>query len=487
MKQNNLFWFIVFLLGISCNGNGQSPTDTLFRLQDTARVLTIENFYVLVTRYHPVARQAALLTDVARQEIRLARGNFDPKAEITYLTKDFSDTDYYSAFNGSITFNSVFPVDPKIGIEKNTGQYLNPERYISDQFNYRQLYAGISLPLGRGLITDDRRAALKQAELFRDLTEAEQVNVINKLMLNAAYEYWNWFYSYYNFRLMNRGVVVAQELFRRAKLNVELGENAPIDSVQAKITWQNRLIQLQEAQLNFQNAGIQLSTFLWDSLGMPVSLDLRWVPVPENKTLALTAEELDELVTQAKINHPELRKLSITLMQLDVNRKLAAEYLKPRLDLNYFLLNQPFNPEWSWTTPTWDDYKFGLDFSMPLFLRKERARLAQVKLRINNTQYERNLAEREVINTIQATYNSLLATANIIRNQQAMVENYERLLQAELMNFENGESDLFKINIQLEYLLHAQTKWANLLADYEKQKAALYWAAGVRKLGREGL
>ncbi|MFN3839539.1 MAG: TolC family protein [Cyclobacteriaceae bacterium] len=487
MKPGNPIWIVLLLLGSLNAGIAQTPGDTLFRLPDTARVLTIENFYELVTRYHPVAQQANLLTDVARQEIRLARGNFDPKAEISYLTKNFSGQEYYSVFNGSVTFNSVFPVDPKIGIEKNTGDYLNPERYISDQFNYRQLYAGISLPLGRGLITDDRRAALKQAELFRSLTEAEQVRLINNLMLDAAYEYWSWFFSYYNFRLMNRGVFVAQEIFRRTKLNVELGENAPVDSIQAKITLQNRLIQTQEALLAFKNAGIRLSTFLWDSTGQPVSLDLRWVPVPENTALQLSAMELDELTEQARVNHPDLRKLSITLLQLDVSRRLAAEYLKPRLDLNYYLLNQPFTPELNWNSPTGDDYKFGLDFSMPLFLRKERAKLSQVKLKINTTQYERNLAEREVINTIQTTNNALVATAAIIRNQQNMVENYERLLQAELLNFENGESDLFKINIQLEYLLQAQTKWAKLLAEYEKQKASLYWAAGVRKLGRPGL
>lgn len=483
MKAINTGWLLCLWISGLC----QNPADTLFRLPDSAKVLTLENFYELVTRNHPVARQAALLSDVARQEIRLARGNFDPKAEFTYIAKNSSDTEYYSIANGSVTFNSFFPVDPKVGLEKNTGEFLNPERYNSNQFDYKQFYAGFSLPLGRGLITDDRRTALRQAELFRTFTEAEQVRIINQLMLDAAKEYWNWFYSYYNFRLLNRGVSVASEIFRRTKLNVEQGENAPIDSIQAKITLQNRLIDQQEALVGFQNAGVSLSTFLWDSTGQPLALSLQWVPVPDRTFFSMTASELEALAAQARVNHPDLRKLTITLSQLEFNRKLSAEFLKPRLDLNYFFLNQPFDPNWNPNFALGDDYKIGVDFSMPLFLRKERARLAQVKLKINATQYERNLAEREVLNTIQATYNSLMATSSIIINQQAMVENYERLLQAELLNFTNGESDLFRINIQLEYLLRAQSKWAKLLAEYEKQKALLYWAAGVRKLGREGL
>ena len=63
-----------------------------------------------------------------------------------------------------------------------------------------------------------------------------------------------------------------------------------------------------------------------------------------------------------------------------------------------------------------------------------------------------------------------------------MVNNYNRLLQAELVNLENGESDLFKINIQIEKLIQSQSKLIKLLGDYEKQKAFLYWAAGVRRL-----
>jgi len=52
------------------------------------------------------------------------------------------------------------------------------------------------------------------------------------------------------------------------------------------------------------------------------------------------------------------------------------------------------------------------------------------------------------------------------------------------MNLEQGESDLFKINVQQEKLIQSQTKWLKLLAEFEKQKAYLYWAAGTRNLSK---
>ncbi|MDH4092044.1 MAG: TolC family protein [Cyclobacteriaceae bacterium] len=475
---------IVLLLAVIAGGtaNGQFSTDSLLMLPDTVKPLTLEYVYQQVIAYHPVAKQAGLLSDVAKQEIRLAKGNFDPKIDVQYLSKDFGGTEYYKVVNGSLKFPIIFPVDPVIGVERNSGSYLNPERYISDQFNFQQFYTGLSLPLGRGLITDDRRAALKQAALFGDMMEAEKVKLINKLLLEAAKDYWQWSYAYYNYRLYNQSVYIASEIFRRVKLNNELGEAAPIDTIQAKITLQQRLVERQEAFLIFQNSGIQLSNYLWDSLANPLELSIEFAPILQQDMLAVSQKELESLLQQARINHPELQKLDIKLKQLEVDRRLATEYLKPRLDLSYYLLNQPFDPNWNSSLRFAEDYKFGVDFSFPVFIRKERAKLAQTKIKISSTSFERAYTERQIMNEVNSSYNALLNNGFVMAQQSDMVRNYGLLLQAELINLENGESDLFKINIQQEKLILSQSKLIKLLSDYEKQKAYLYWAAGTRKI-----
>jgi outer membrane protein TolC len=196
----------------------------------------------------------------------------------------------------------------------------------------------------------------------------------------------------------------------------------------------------------------------------------------------LAAEQLKELVDLARTNHPELRKLETKIHQAEADRRLAAEYLKPQLNLNYYALNQPINPEGDVTYTLHDNYKFGIDFSFPVFLRKERAKLALAKLKITNTKFEQTITEREIINNLTAKYNALLNMQSVMVSQKQMVDSYERLLEAELLNLEQGESDLFKINVQQEKLIQAQTKWLKLLAENEKQKAELYWAAGTSQL-----
>lgn len=472
---------ISFIFSVTATAASAQQT-TLFTLPDTSRAFTLENFYFHILENHPTAKQIYLLTDLAKQEIRLARGNFDPKIELSYQQKNLGGTEYYDLFDGSLKFPSIFPVDPKIGIQRNQGQYVNPENYISDEFNNRQFYAGISLPLGRGLITDERRTALRQAELFSLMTEAEQVKLVNKLLLEATKEYWHWYLAYYNYRIQNNGVRLAQEIFRRVKINVIQGEAAPIDTVQAQITLQERLVQQQEALLDFRNSGIQLSTYLWDSLANPLVLSPILAPVRPEENWSLTKGALEELKVQAKENHPEIKKLSLKLNQLEVERKLAVEFLKPTLDASYTFLNQPFDPRWNSSFNFGEDYKFGIDFSLPIFLRKERAKLAQTKIKISSTTLERGLAERDILNQIESAYNTLDITGGMISQLASMVENYERILQAEFLNLENGESDLFKINIQQEKLIGAQGKFLKMLSEYEKSKALLYWSAGVSQL-----
>lgn len=476
---------VILLLSIPAfKLHAQKAFDSLFILPDTITVFSLEHLYATMLENHPIVKQTNLLPDMAKQEVRLARGAFDPKLETRVNMKEYDDKTYYHKWVASFTVPTWFPIDPKIGIESNRGAFLDSESSLPNADNNKQLFTGVSLPIGRGLFTDDRRAAIQQAKLFTKMAEAEQLKLINKILLEAAKDYWHWYFSFYNYRLLDRNSMIAEEIFRRVKLNAQYGEASVIDTVQAKIILQQRLVERQEAYLDFINSGIKISNYLWDEQDNPLQLSKNVVPVlVQSDGEILSTATLETLTFQAKQNHPDLLKLSVKLSQLEVDRKLAAEYLKPKLDLNYNFLNQPLNPGGEFQSFTFiNNYKFGLDFAMPILIRKERAKLAQTKIKIQGTEYERRQTEREIINQINATFNQLVNTNRILSQQSSVADNYDRLLTAEILNLENGESDLFKINIQQEKLIQSQSKLLKLKAEYEKMKATMYWAAGVRNL-----
>ena len=257
-----------------------------------------------------------------------------------------------------------FPVNPKAGIVRTTGEFLDPSETIPGD---HQLYAGISVPIGRGLFTDERRAAVQKAQLFQTMAQAEQIKMINGILLKAAKDYWEWYRAYYQFRLLNQATSIANALFERVRLAERMGEAAAIDTVQAKVILQTRLIERQEALLEFQNAGIALSNYLWDNEMKPLDLSLRIVPVLTTEDrLRLSLQTAEDLTQMAIANHPDMVKVRTKLEQLEVEGRLAREYLKPRLDLSYAVLSIPDPVE----IRPGHDFKFGLDFSIRFFCAK---------------------------------------------------------------------------------------------------------------------
>lgn len=461
-------------------------------LGDSLEYLTLEGLMSLVLANHPVVRQADLLPENARQELRLARGAFDPKLEASWDAKNFQDTEYYDIVNTTLKVPTWFPIDPKVSVDRNKGVFLNPENSIPGPDkggNYRQVSVGVSVPLARGLMIDQRRASVRQAQLFQEITDAERIKMINKILLSAAKDYWDWYYAYYNYRLVTESFNISNEIYRRVKLEFSFGEVAAIDTVQAAITQQNRSIDQQEAMINYKRATLQLSNNLWGEQEEPLEIsDLlvpQWIGTEVNP---MATGLLDTLVTTAMQRHPELRKLDGKLGQLVIEEKLAKEQLKPRLDVEYNLINSPITEFGELAELQFrDNYKFGVSFEFPLFLRKERAKVKQTQIKIDQTEYELDLKQRQIINSINADYFQLSNAQNMLGLIQQAVNNYKRLLDAELYNLTLGESDLFKINFQQDKLLEAETKLLKLQSLMEKARVNLYWSAGVPFLDFESL
>lgn len=450
---------------------------------DSLTYFPLEDFAALVIANHPVVRQAQMMTDNALEEVRLARGAFDPKISAGWDVKQFKGKEYFNKLQSELKIPTWFPVDPKITFNRANGEFLNPENSIPEADDFMQMTAGLSLPIGKGLFIDQRRADVKQAQLFTELTDAERVKMINKVLLNAAKVYWDWFYQYYNYKVVDASLSISEEIYRLVKADFDFGELAAVDTVQAAITYQNRFSDRQEALINYRRASLVLSNFLWSEEFIPLELPAEMIPDLDVNALFEVEDSLDSLVSFALLQHPELRKLDIKLDQLDVDRRLAKENLKPRIDLNYNFINAPINPSGESLGLSFDDnYKFGVAFEFPLFLRKERAKLRQTNIKIDQTTFQQDLKEQEIINGIQAAYFDLSNSQQMIEIIEQAVNNYLILLNAELLNLDFGESDFFKINFQQDKLLEAQVKLLKLVAEVEKQRAELYWAAGFEYL-----
>ena len=146
---------------------------------DSSSVLPYETFMEIVQANHPLAKQADLQVTKGNSSLLQSKGAFDPKLFTEVSQKYFDDKEYYNLVDGGIKLPTKIGVEVKGGYTNNSGYYLNPENNMPDEGLW---YAGVSVPIGQGLLIDKRRAQLKQAELYVSISEQERTIMYNELL-----------------------------------------------------------------------------------------------------------------------------------------------------------------------------------------------------------------------------------------------------------------------------------------------------------------
>ncbi len=448
-------------------------------LQATAQTtFGYEDFKNLVLKNHPTVKQANLFPQDAEAEIMQAKGAFDPKLTSNFDRKNYKGDDYYNRWDNTLKVPTWSGVDFKLGYERNNGKYLLNEE------SSHLLVAGLSVPIGQGLIIDARRNTLKQAKLAKNYAEAERQKLINSTVYYAAKSYWDWWFSYQQLQLIREGYDLADKRFVATRERARMGEQATIDSVEAKITLQDREVALQQAIIDLQNNRLALSNYLWSANETPLEL-------PEDAAPPLAGiRKVDEttllaLINQAKSQHPEIQKLNVKIDQLQVEERFRKELLKPIFNANFNFIADGFNSNAIYNfenTFSPNNHKLGFEFVMPLFLRKERGKLQQIRIKQQSTGFELNLTHREILNDVYAAYNDVRNYEKQLKIQEDATRNQEILVRAEQRKFDIGESTLFLINTRESKLIEMRTKVESLKSKYEKALANLAYMAGLTEL-----
>jgi outer membrane protein TolC len=460
----------------------------LFSQSDSLRVFTQQAYFQWIMAYHPLVRQANLRTAEARAELQMARGSFDPKLQSEVSQKSFDGKNYYTYTESGFKIPTWYGVELKGLFNTTSGININPEQTLPAA---GQAVLGIKATLGAGLFIDERRAALQKAKILQNANEAERLNAINEVLLDAAVAYWDWAKAFNEMQAIEQALQVSRQRLQNIVESYDQGDRPALDTLETFIQVQNWAYELNNAQLYFRNAGLALSNFLWYEDNTPLEITESLRP-PLLDTIATEAPLplLQRFLELVETRHPQLRVYQFKLNQLDIDRKLAVEQLKPRVDVEYNLLGDGFRFGSSKTDNgngleniLLQNYKWGLSVSFPIFLRKERGKLELTRLKILDTDYTLQQKRLELRNKVRDAYNEWQNTQAQIALYEAIIDNYRRLLEAEVTKFELGESSIFLINAREQKLIEAQVKLIKLRADFQKNRNKVAWAVGA--LGTE--
>lgn len=452
MKKRLLF-IITFVFNLS-----------IIKSQDTLKKLDIYVFMQYVKMNHPLAKQANLLSENADANLLLAKGNFDPKFFYDIGNKYYDSKNYYELQNGGLKIPTWFGIELKGGYENNSGIFMNPENTVPPT---GVAYTQISFSLLQGLVIDERRATLKQAEIFSTLSDFEKINMLNELLYKAGKAYWDWQLSYSNLKVYEDAVTLSKLRFEATVKTAKLGDRPFIDTVESNIQFQDRTLNYQQALLDYKTKTLLLSNFLWLENNIPAEISEKTIPDLNNAFLS----NIDDYIIKSSLKidstisqHPNLKVYEFKLQQLNIEKKLKKEKLKPTLNLNYNPLFKPDNIYFNYQ----NNYKLGATFNFPIFLRKERGDLRLTKIKIENTTFEFLNKQNELKNKVKANLNEMNNFKIQIDIFNKNVANYEQLWLSEKKLFESGESSLFMINTRETSYINAKLKLNELRNKYYK-------------------
>lgn len=461
-------WIKIFLLIV------------LTRLQlaaqtDSPDLLSPDAFLQLVKLYHPVVKQAALKIDMANGTLLAANGAFDPQLQVESSRKTFDGKNYYFYNNPELKIQTAAGIVIKTGIENNGGSNINPEVSTG-----KTSYLAAELPLAKGFLLDKYRAGMKQAKLFVQLSEQERRNAVNDLLLEAYTAYWQWAGAYQLYHLYEQYINTAVARLQLIKTAWQNGDRAAMDTVEAYVQWQQYQLQQLAARRQLNDAAIELAAYIWQPGQDPWMMPLKHLPDTAGLRQLIPPPEMEPLINQAAAQHPAIMSYEYKIRSLELDKRLKFQGLLPELNLRANLLNKDyFALKGLDAAMLQNNYKWGVSFKMPLFLRESRGVYRQAKLKISENTLALADKRRQIINKIRVYYNDNYTLLQQLNTTQQLLVDYNRLLRNEELKLRQGESSLFLVNSRENKLLELQQKQVELRVKYRKSLYAINGAAGT--------
>lgn len=438
--------------------------------ENSLSVLELSEFLAIVKKNHPIVKQANLIINEGEATLLKTRGMFDPKIEINYDTKEFKESTYYDNLNATFKIPTWYGIELKAGFEENQGTFLNPEATVPENGLYA---AGVSVSVAQGLLINKRMASLKKAKNYYKQTQQEQLINVNTILYNAAIQYFNWLRYYDENNIHKDFLKNAKERFDGIKKSFEVGDKAAIDTLEASIQVTNRVLNLEKSRINLLKARLALSNYLWLPNNIPVVLEDTIVPDITTKS------KIDTILKIALFNsssfqvseHPTIKSLELKLENLDIDIKLKRNQLLPKIDFQYNFLTQDAG---NLSTLNQNNYKAGIQFSMPIFLRKERGNLKLANIKRSEVKFETAFSKLNLQNKVDgltAALDSYIYQSELINK---IIGDYEKLYNGENRKLFLGESSLFLVNSRENKLINHKLKAIALQNTFFETKASLF-------------
>jgi len=407
-------------------------------------------------RFYPRIQAAQARIIEGQAQVMAANGSFDPRIDGSVYSR--LSGFYDGTFSGAGLYQDIPFMGAEVFTEYSTSNGAFP--IYEDELitaNRGEARIGFALSLLRDRDIDDQRFAISKAQLEAEMAEFGLKTAQITTTQQAYIAYTRWLISARLLESYQELLSIAEvrgEALERQVLAGDAAEILLIENRQAILQRQGLVV---DANRQVQLSAERLALFLRNDDGLPL------YPVYDTALLVPAQNEdflnspISQLVNTALANRPDIATAKVLQEQFGLEKRLAANLLKPQLDLRLYAARD-FGE--GMVTRLGTDNVIALSLSIPLGTRTARGQMASAQARLVAVGHELQLLIDEVERDMRSSLVNLRATSELQRVALLELDVAQTLAEAEARRVEVGTSDLFLLNVRERMLGEAQlNRW----------------------------
>lgn len=368
-------------------------------------------------------------------------------------------------------------------------------QYTSDFF------LSASVPLLRNVVWNQAWTNVKLTGAQSDAAEQQFRQALMDNVQSTVNGYWGLVAARDRVRVAQKSLETARALLDQTRTQYEVGVVSQVEVVEAEAGVANREFELIQTANSYRNAQDVLIDLVLGTKLQAVT-DLQLVPTADLTAYSVAPVDVEQAVSAAFVNRPELAVARNAIEQSEINLQFAKSQRLPQLDLEgrygYVGIsgrgNRQLNPAfglppedsgWGHSTDNFfqengkDNYRVQGIFSVPIPNTEGRQQVQRRQFELRRSQTSRVRLEQQIILEVRAATRTLLAASQGIEAAERRRLAAEEQLRAERIRLEHGESTPFEVLQREEDLVEAESQKINALQLFHAAETALERSQGT--------
>lgn len=307
------------------------------------------------------------------------------------------------------------------------------------------------------------KALLESARLGSEIARRDLINAVQDAYLNLALA-----------TLKRRGAEMslrsAQEFENYTKLQLDAGEVAPVDLVRARLQSSTRTDELEQAKTNEAVSADSLRVFIGHDFSSPIATEDLLVEIPR-------AGEIENYEQTAIQTRPEFAQFEADRLAAEQDVKIARSERRPQIT---YSIGSGFVSDSLKPRPIYNSLgvQATIGVTIPIFDKGMRSREAQAKLKVQQAENNRQLAERQFAQEFFTARTQAFSARSRIRQLAGGLRDAEANVSASRSRYGAGEAPITEVTDAENLLVTRRQSLYQAIFDYQSARAGLLRSIG---------